>query len=123
MPQPFSYKLGQRVTLTATVIEDHDAGYPVLDLGGLPVMVSRLALDKADVRGDKDRLPTPEETDLERIKVAQDKRAVAQAEKEAAAERALVLEGTAMLDAAAKIADAAKKAAGSTVAQAKKPGG
>lgn len=99
MPLPFSYKLGQRVTLTATIIEDHDAGYPVLDIGGLPIMVSRLALDKADVRGDTERLPTSEELDRKLITAAQDAAAVAQARKEADAEAARVREGQQLLDA------------------------
>jgi hypothetical protein len=112
MPLPFSYTRGQKVTLTATVIEDHDAGYPVLDIGGLPVMVSRLALDKADVRGDQDRLPTPEEVDLKRIREAQDAKAAAQAEREAEAEREREREGAALIAAGAEAA-----------AQAEKPGG
>jgi hypothetical protein len=109
---PFIYAKGQRVTLTAVVIEDHDLDHPVLDIGGLPIMVPRLALDKADVRGDQDRLPTPEEIDLKRIREAQDAKAAEQAEREAEAEREREREGAALIAAGAEAA-----------AQADKPGG
>lgn len=109
---PFVYAKGQRVTFTAMVVDDHDSGYPVLDIGGLQVQVSRLALDKADVRGDKDRLPTPEEIDLKRLKDAQDAKAAAQAEKEAEAERARERAGAALIAAGVEAA-----------AQPEKPGG
>jgi hypothetical protein len=101
MPQPFRYVKGQRVTLIGVISEDRDAGHPVLDIGGERVSITRQSLDRADVREDKDRLPTVEEIDLKRLREAQDAKAVAQAHREAAAELARQVEGRQLLDAAA----------------------
>lgn len=64
MPKPFSYARGQVVALRVTVVDDHDRGNPVIDIGGAHMTVPQVNLDKADIRPASQREKTEEEKDL-----------------------------------------------------------
>ena len=87
MPKPFTYSTGESLKLNVTVIDERDASYPVVSIGGFHVGVPREALDRADART-TGRPQTDEERDLAEARKNEDRAAAERAKAERAAERA-----------------------------------
>jgi hypothetical protein len=98
MPRHFIYTSGQVLLLRATVVEGHDVGNPIIDLGGLSLSVPVVNLDRADTRPDSDRPKTEEEIDRKELAKTQDEAQVAKEKVAAELEAADIAAGQKILD-------------------------
>ncbi|OLE67232.1 MAG: hypothetical protein AUG09_03465 [Acidobacteria bacterium 13_1_20CM_2_68_7] len=81
MPKPFLYKKHERILAEVLIVDDHDAGHPVVSIGGYHVAIPREHLDHADTRT-SGRDETDEERDRRQLREHEDRAARERAEAE-----------------------------------------